>query len=157
MALSNFTKLIIAIALPLVVGGISSFFTLKAIPIWYASLHAPSFKPPNWIFGPVWTSLYILMGISLYLIWKMPETSERNTAVIVFLIQLVFNFAWSFFFFYFKNIGFALIDIIALWVSIVAMMFLFYRIIPIAAYINIPYLCWVSFATALNYAYFQLN
>ena len=157
MALNNFTKLIIAITLPLAVGGISSYFTLQAIPTWYTTLHAPSFNPPNWIFGPVWTTLYILMGISLYLIWKMPETPARNTACIVFLIQLVFNFSWSFSFFYFKNIGFALIIIIGLWLSIAATLFLFYKIKPIAAYINIPYLCWVSFATALNYAYYRLN
>ena len=157
MVLNNFTKIIIAITLPLTVGGIASYFTLKAIPTWYESLNAPSFKPPNWVFGPVWTILYILMGYSFFLIWKLPENSERNKACIAFILQLVLNFAWSFFFFYFKNIGLALIDISILFLSIVVMLILFYKVKPISAYINIPYLCWVSFALVLNYAFFRLN
>ena len=157
MAINNITKLILSIALPLAVGGISGYFTAEAIPTWYATLKQPSFNPPNWIFAPVWTTLYILMGVGLYLIWKMPATDERDLAIISFLIQLLFNFAWSFYFFYLKNIPFALVVIIALWLAIAAMLFLFYKQKPIAAYINIPYLCWVSFATVLNFAYFQLN
>ena len=150
-------KLIASILLPLGIGGIAGMFTTEAIPGWYASLNQPSFNPPNWVFGPVWTTLYIIMGISLYLIWKMEAGKERNQAIFVFMVQLLLNFFWSFFFFYFKMIGVALIDIVALWIMIVVILFRFYKLKPIASYINIPYLLWVPFATALNVAYFFLN
>lgn len=97
------------------------------------------------------------MGISLFLIWKQDASEQRNMAIVVFLIQLILNFAWSFIFFYFNMIGFALVEIVLLWISIVTMMFLFYKIKPAAAYINIPYLLWVSFATVLNASYYVLN
>ena len=150
-------KLIVSIALPLGLGAIAGLFTSQAVPEWYASLNRPSFNPPNWIFGPVWTSIYILMGISLYLVWKQQPGRERNRAIGVFLFQLLLNFLWSFIFFYFNEIGLALIEIILLWISIVVMLVLFYRVKPLAAYLNIPYLLWVSFATVLNAAYYTLN
>lgn len=150
-------KLMVSLLLPLGVGAIAGIFTAQAIPEWYASLNQPSFNPPNWLFGPVWTVLYILMGISLFLIWKLDSGKERNLAIFVFLLQLLLNFGWSFIFFYFKMIGFALVEIILLWISIVIMLFLFYKIKPVAAYINIPYLLWVTFATVLNSAYYFLN
>jgi len=150
-------KLVVSILLPLGLGAIAGIFTAKAIPEWYATLNQPSFNPPNWIFGPVWTSLYILLGISFFLTWKQPATKERNRAISIFLIQLVLNFAWSFLFFYFHQIGLALIDIIVLWILIITMLILFYRIKPLAAYINIPYLLWVTFASILNASYFVLN
>jgi benzodiazapine receptor len=117
----------------------------------------PSFNPPGWIFGPVWTTLYILMGISLYLVLIKPDSALRTTAIRVFFLQLTLNFLWSFFFFYFRNIGLALVDILLMWGSIVWMIMLFRRIHPAAGYMNIPYLLWVSFATALNGAYLFLN
>jgi len=154
---NHFFKLLVSIMLPLSIGGIAGLFTAQAIPEWYATLKQPSFNPPNWVFGPVWTTLYILMGISLFLVWRMEPGKLRNKAILVFLLQLLLNFAWSFLFFYFKTIGFALIDILALWVMILVMLFSFYKIKPIAAYVNIPYLLWVTFATVLNAAYFILN
>jgi translocator protein len=157
MSSTNVFKLIIAIVLPLAVGAVAGIFTAEAIPVWYASLNQPSFNPPNWIFGPVWTTLYIVMGISFFLIWKMEPSQNRNRAIGVFLFQLTLNFFWSFLFFYFKNLGFALAEIILLWASICTMIFTFRKVKPIAAYMNIPYLLWVSFATALNAAYFHLN
>ena len=157
MKLSNTIKLIIAIALPLAVGAVAGMFTSKAVPGWYASLIRPSFAPPNWLFGPVWTILYILMGISFYLIWKMEPGKDRNRGIIIFAVQLFFNFIWSFIFFYFKLIGLALADIIILWILIIVMLVLFYKLKPLAAYLNIPYLLWVSFASVLNGAYFALN
>lgn len=150
-------KLITSLALPLAVGALAGLSTANAITGWYASLNQPSFNPPNWTFGPVWTTLYILMGISLYMIWTVAPGKERNMALIAFSVQLVLNFGWSFFFFYFKTLGLALTEIIGLWLSIVLMLVLFYKIKPVAAYINIPYLLWVSFATVLNGAYFRLN
>jgi benzodiazapine receptor len=150
-------KLIVSIILPLALGAIAGMFTSQSVPEWYATLNSPSFNPPNWIFGPVWTTLYILMGISLFLIWKQDMSKARNLAILVFMFQLLLNFGWSFIFFYFNKIGFALIEIILLWISIVVMLVLFYKIKPIASYINIPYLLWVTFATVLNGSYYFLN
>jgi translocator protein len=150
-------KLIVSIGLPLAVGAIAGMYTSAAVPEWYANLNRPSFNPPGWVFGPVWTVLYILMGISLFLIWKEEPGQARNWAIGVFFVQLALNFAWSFIFFYSKMIGPALLEIIVLWITIVIMLLLFYRIRPLAAYINIPYLLWVSFATALNASYYLLN
>jgi len=157
MKANQIGKLIASLLLPLGVGGIAGMFTSEAVPGWYASLNQPSFNPPNWVFGPVWTTLYIIMGISLFLIWKLPAGKERNQAILVFILQLFLNFCWSFFFFYFKMIGVALVDIIALWILIVLMLVSFYKIKPLAAYINIPYLLWVTFASVLNTSYFFLN
>ncbi len=157
MKANHIIKLVASLLLPLGIGGIAGMFTSEAIPGWYASLNQPSFNPPNWVFGPVWTTLYTILGISFFLIWKLPSSKERNLAILVFFVQLLLNFCWSFFFFYFKMIGLALIDILALWAMIVVMLVRFYKLKPIASYINIPYLLWVSFATALNMAYFFLN
>ena len=157
MKISHTIKLIISVLLPLSVGAIAGMFTSQAVPIWYASLNRPSFSPPNWVFGPVWTTLYILLGISFFLIWKEEASKVRDLAIKVFLIQMLLNFAWSFLFFYFNLIGAALIEIILLWTSIAAMIYLFYKIKPVAAYMNIPYLLWVSFATILNAGYYFLN
>jgi len=153
----NSGKLLISIILPLSIGAIAGLFTARAIPEWYATLNQPSFNPPNWIFGPVWTTLYLIMGISFFLIWKLESGKERNQAIVIFLVQLLLNFGWSFCFFYFKMIGLALIEILLLWSTIVLMLTRFYKLKPLAAYLNIPYLLWVTFATMLNAAYFYLN
>ena len=157
MKANQIIKLVASLLLPLGIGGIAGMFTTEAIPGWYASLNQPSFNPPNWVFGPVWTTLYIIMGISLFMILKMEVSKERNQAILIFMAQLFLNFCWSFFFFYFKMIGLALIDIAALWIIIVVMLVRFHKLKPVAAYINIPYLLWVTFATVLNAAYFFLN
>jgi tryptophan-rich sensory protein len=150
-------KLVISILLPLSVGAISGMLTATAIPEWYATLNQPSFNPPDWIFGPVWTTLYIILGISFFLIWNLEAGKERNQAIGIFLVQLLLNFGWSFCFFYFKMIGLALVEIVVLWSTIVFMLARFYKLKPLAAYLNIPYLLWVSFATVLNAAYYLLN
>jgi translocator protein len=157
MKWSNILKLIASLILPLSLGAIAGIFTSHAIPDWYENLNKPSFNPPNWIFGPVWTALYFLMGISLFLIWKQNTGRDRSRAILVFMIQLILNFCWSFIFFYFHHLGLALIEILLLWLSIFLMIRLFYKIRPVAAYINIPYLLWVTFATVLNAAYYFLN
>lgn len=150
-------KLLVSIILPLSLGAIAGMFTSQAVPEWYATLNRPSFNPPNWIFGPVWTTLYILMGISFFLIWKQEPSKVRNRAILIFLVQLLLNFVWSFIFFYFNMIGLALVEIILLWISIFMMLAAFYKIKPLASYINIPYLLWVTFATLLNASYYILN
>ncbi|MBC7912683.1 MAG: tryptophan-rich sensory protein [Pyrinomonadaceae bacterium] len=157
MKLKNIITIVVCIALPLMVGGIAGYATSASIGSWYSTLHKPFFNPPNWLFGPVWTCLYILMGISLYIIWKSPATATRTKALRVFLIQLTLNFAWSFIFFYFHETGWALIEIVMMWVSILIMILTFYRINKIAAYLQVPYLLWVSFATVLNASIWYLN
>jgi len=151
------SKLIISLVIPLTVGAIAGYFTTTAIGGWYETLHQPSFRPPNGLFAPVWTVLYILMGISLYLIWIQPVKTISNKALNIFVFQLLLNFIWSFLFFYFHLIGTALIEIIVLWISIVIMIFRFRKVKPLAAYLNIPYIVWVTFALVLNAAYFKLN
>jgi translocator protein len=157
MKVSVVIKLIISILLPLGLGSIAGIYTAQSVPEWYETLIRPSFNPPNWIFGPVWTALYILMGVSLFIIWNQRASKARNLAILVFMIQLLLNFGWSFIFFYFNMIALAFIEIIMLWMSIIWMIILFYKIKPLASYINIPYLLWVTFATVLNGAYFFLN
>lgn len=157
MSRTNIIKLIVSLFLPLCVGVVAGMFTSQAVPTWYATLNRPFFNPPNWVFGPVWTTLYILLGISFFLIWKEEATKARDLAIKVFLIQMLLNFAWSFIFFYFNLIGAALIEIILLWISIALMIYLFYKIKRFAAYLNIPYFLWVSFATILNAGYYFLN
>jgi benzodiazapine receptor len=154
---STILKLIVSLLLPIGIGAFAGIFTMDAIPGWYETLNQPSFNPPNWVFGPVWTTLYFLMGISLFLIWKQSANKVRNRAILVFMIQLILNFGWSFLFFYYHQISFALVEIVLLWLSIISMILLFYRIKPLAAFINIPYLLWVTFASILNAAYYFLN
>ena len=141
----------------LLIGSISGLANAGSINGWYSSLNKPSFNPPNYLFGPVWTFLYILMGISLYMILQTPKTEIRNAALLIFAIQLALNFSWSFLFFYFKAPLFAFIEIIIMWISILVMIFTFYRISPVSAYLQVPYLLWVSFASVLNGAIWYLN
>lgn len=150
-------KFVVAIVIPLGLGSVAGLVTSEAIPEWYASLNRPSFSPPNWLFGPVWTSIYILLGISLFLVWKQAPGSDRNKALLMFGVQMVLNFAWTFIFFYFKMLQLALIEIVFLWLSILLMMLWFYKVKPLAAYLNIPYILWVTFATLLTAGYYYLN
>ncbi|MDP3733292.1 MAG: TspO/MBR family protein [Candidatus Daviesbacteria bacterium] len=147
----DFPKLLFSIGLCLGAGIVGSFFTFSAIPTWYAALAKPSFSPPNWVFGPVWTILYILMGISLYLVWLKKKVPN------VFWIQLILNTAWSIIFFGMKNPTLALVDIIALLVAIILTIKSFYKINKLASYLLIPYLAWVSFASILNLMIVVLN
>ncbi|MEM4244877.1 MAG: TspO/MBR family protein [Candidatus Nanoarchaeia archaeon] len=146
---------IILISLAGLIGGLS---TSKYIPTWYASIKKPSFNPPNWIFGPVWTTLYVLMGISFYLVWsKGLETKQAKTAITLFIIQLILNVAWSIIFFGMQSPLYAFIEIIILWVFILLTIIHFYKISKPAAYLLIPYILWVSFAAILNFSIYYLN
>jgi tryptophan-rich sensory protein len=150
-------KLIIAILLPMVIGGFSGFLTANSINDWYSTLQQPSFNPPNWVFGPVWTILYLIMGISLYRIWILPVSEDRNKAIGIFALQMTLNFFWSLIFFRWHLIGFALAEIILMWVMIATMILRFKKLDTAAGLMNVPYLLWVTFASALNGAYFILN
>ena len=150
-------KLIIAILLPMVIGGFSGFLTANSINDWYTTLNQPSFNPPNWVFGPVWTTLYLIMGISLYRIWILPVSEDRDKAIGIFALQMILNFFWSLIFFRWYLIGFALAEIILMWVMIATMIHLFKKLDKAAGLMNVPYLLWVTFASVLNAAYFVLN
>ena len=153
----NWIKLIVSLALPQLAGIIGSMFTIKSIPTWYAALNKPSFNPPNWIFGPVWISLYILMGISFYIVWIKSDSSNFNILLSLFILQLTLNSLWSIIFFGLKSPGFALLEIIFLWVSILLCIMYFFPVSKIASFFLIPYLIWVSFASILNYYVWKLN
>lgn len=155
--MKNLLKLAISIIIPLLVGIISSFFTMNSIPTWYASLAKPALNPPNWVFAPAWTTLYILMGISLYLIWKRGFNDKTKTAIYLFSAQLLLNFSWTFLFFGLKSILTAFVEIAVLWVMILITILKFYKISRQAAYLLIPYIFWVSFAAYLNLAVLLLN
>lgn len=150
-------KLLICILIPLLVGSISGYFTSTSITTWYVTLNKPSFNPPNYLFGPVWTTLYILMGISLFLVLNKAKDLEKSKIIFVFSIQLILNFLWSFLFFKFQQLGLALAEILLMWCSILFMIIIFYKTNKLAALINIPYLFWVSFATILTYSIYTLN
>lgn len=151
-------KLIISILIPLIAGFIGSVFTSPAIPTWYASLARPSFNPPNGVFAPVWTTLFILMGMALYLVWQQGfGKKEVKKALTIFGVQLVLNILWSILFFGLRNPSLALVDIVLLWVLILATMLSFAKISKPAAWLLIPYLAWVSFASILNFAIWKLN
>jgi tryptophan-rich sensory protein len=139
------------------VGGIGGFATSTSVREWYPLLEKPSWTPPDSLFGPVWTALYIMMGIAAWLVWRDAEPTARRPALLIFGIQLVLNAAWSVLFFGMRNPGLAAIEIVALWWAIVATMVSFSRIRPLAAGLLAPYLAWVTFASALNFAIWHLN
>ncbi len=154
----NLLKLLFSIIICEAVGIFGAIFTTPAIPTWYAKLNKPSFSPPNWVFGPVWTLLYGLMGASAYLIWQQGiEKPAVKSALFIFTLQLILNFLWSFFFFKLQSPLYALIEILLLWILILATIISFYQINKLAGLILVPYLLWVSFATLLNYYIFKLN
>lgn len=156
--MNNTLKLVIAIAIPLVIGSTSAFFTVTGVDSWYQTINKPSWNPPDYIFGPVWTTLYILMGVSLFLVWKSgTDAGTKRKAIVLFAIQLVLNFFWSFIFFDQQLIGAAFAEIIGLWLFILLTIFAFARISKTAAWLLVPYISWVSFAAVLNYTIWQLN
>jgi tryptophan-rich sensory protein len=154
----EFKKLIISILIPLLVGGISSIFTINSIPNWYSALAKPGLTPPNWLFGPAWILLYILMGISLYLVWKKGFRNKKvKIGIYFFSAQLILNFLWTALFFGAKNPLFASIEIVFLWVTILITIIKFYKVSKEAAYLLIPYILWVTFASYLSFSVFFLN
>jgi tryptophan-rich sensory protein len=137
------------------VGALSSFFTTSQIPTWYAGLNHPGIAPPNWVFAPVWTTLYIMMAIAAWRAWKI--SGLRSAAMAAFAIQLALNFAWSAIFFGLHQIGGALAEILVLDVAILVTAVLFFRRDWLAGLLLLPYLAWVLFATLLTYAFWGLN
>ena len=151
-------KIIISVIICLAVGAIGSIATQSSIGTWYSTINKPSFNPPNWLFGPVWTLLFVLMGIAAGIVWfKSEKYSHAKIALIVFLIQLVLNGLWSYSFFYFENPFLGLINIMLLLIGIVFTIKWFLRVDKTAGYLLYPYLAWVSFATVLNFNIWVLN
>jgi len=154
----NWLKLIVSIIICELAGIIGSLATMPNIPTWYASINKHVFNPPNWIFGPVWTTLFALMGISLYLVWEKGFKNKNiKLGIYAFSAQFALNIVWSFLFFGLHNTLAAFTEIIFLWIAIFATIFLFYKIDKKAAYVLIPYICWVTFAAFLNYNVWILN
>lgn len=149
--------LLASVGICLLPGILGSLFTRPAIPTWYAALLKPPFTPPGWLFGPVWTALYLSMGVSLFLMWRRREAEGARVAITVFGIQLLLNAAWSPVFFGAKALLGGLFVIMALWISVLAAILLSFRISRVAGMILIPYLLWVSFATVLNFELYRLN
>ena len=131
--------------------------TATSVDTWYKALAKPTFNPPDWVFAPVWTTLYSLMGVSGWRIWRRRTSRATRGALAVFVLQLLFNFAWSVLFFGFQRIDLALIDIVILFVAIVANMILFWRIERLATLLLVPYVAWVAFAIVLNVSIWLLN
>ena len=151
-------RLAISIGVCLAAGFIGSIFTTASIPTWYTTLEKPSFNPPNWLFGPVWTILFILMGIFAFLVWRV-GLSEPNVriALIIFIIQLILNAFWSVAFFGLRSPIAGLIVIIILWIAILLTILSFAKVSISAGILLIPYILWVSFASILNATIYVLN
>ena len=148
---------VIAFIAPLAVGALGTFPTAKAIPTWYRTLDKPGWNPPDKVFGPVWTTLYALMGVALVLVRRERRNSSTDRAQAVFGLQLALNLAWSFVFFGSRSVRGGLVVIALLWATIVATIAAFWRVRPSAALLLVPYLGWVSFASILNGAIARRN
>lgn len=155
---NKITLLLFSLGVSLLAGALGSFFTQSSVSSWFLNLNKPFFNPPSYLFGPVWTFLFILMGISLYLILvSKADKKIKQKAYILFAIQWVLNIGWSFCFFYLRNPFLGFIEIIILLASIILTTIYFYRINKVAGYLFVPYILWVSFATVLNFSLWFLN
>jgi benzodiazapine receptor len=136
---------------------IGAIFTTRSVNTWYVQLRRPEWTPPNWVFGPVWTILYMMMAVSAWLVWRSSTLSETGAALALFGMQLVLSFLWSVVFFGLRRIGAAFGEILILWTMIVATAVAFLPISLLAAWLLIPYLLWVMFASYLNFRIWQMN
>jgi tryptophan-rich sensory protein len=156
--LTDIVKLVISIIACQCAGFIGSLFTTPAITTWYATLQKPPFTPPNWLFAPAWITLYLLMGISAFIIWRRGlDNRWVKRALTVFLIQLVLNALWSVAFFGLESPLYGVIVIAALWVAILFTILKFFKISSVAAVLMLPYILWVTFAAVLNVSILVLN
>ena len=166
----DWLSLTVALLLPQVAGGLGAIATAGAVPTWYQTIKKPAWNPPGWLFGPVWTTLYLLMGVASWLIWRqgreqrpeeparlLPEAPAEKGALTLYGAQLALNSLWSIIFFGMHNIGGALAEIGVLWTLIAATAVRFYRLRPVAGLLLAPYLAWTTFATVLNATLWKLN
>ena len=158
MKTGKIIRLVSSVLICLAAAAMGSVFTTPSIPTWYALIQKPAFNPPNWVFGPVWTALFILMGISAYLVWEKGLKERKvKVALSVFGVQLVLNILWSALFFGLQSPFYAFIEIIILWIAIVLTIIKFYPVSRNAGLLLIPYIAWVSFAAFLNLSVWLLN
>jgi benzodiazapine receptor len=154
----NPLALIVSMVITVSIAVSASFFTISQIPGWYSTLNKPSFNPPNWLFGPVWSVLYIMIAVAAYLVWQRRSSNALyKTTRTIYIVQLLLNFLWSATFFGMHQVLGALVVIALLWVSIVATIHYFYKFNKVAAWLLVPYLLWVSFASVLNLYIYLLN
>jgi tryptophan-rich sensory protein len=144
------------IALSLAAGAAGAVASVDAREF-YAALERPAWAPPGWLFGPVWTVLYVLMGVAAWLAWRAPPTPPRRTGLVLFVLQLVLNALWSWIFFYWRSGAWAFAEIVVLWALIVAVIVCFAKVRPLAAWLLAPYLGWVTFAMVLTWFVWQRN
>lgn len=156
---SSIVALVIALAAPLAVGAVGGFATASSVSTWYPTLTKPAWTPPGWVFGPVWTLLYLMMGLASWLVWRKRAENETQVrgALGWYGLQLGLNLGWSLIFFGLRQIGLALIEIVVLWSTLLITVIKFGRIRRDAAALLLPYLLWTTFATALNAAIWWLN
>ena len=156
--MNDAAKFIIAVAAPIVIGGLSGFATARGVSTWYPTLVKPSFNPPAWVFGPVWTALYFMMGVAAFIVWRQGIGADGvRVALVVFVVQLALNGLWSILFFGMQSPGWALVEIVVLWLAIGVTIRLFWVVVPTAGALLLPYMAWVSFATVLNASLWWLN
>ncbi len=151
------TALVVSVGVCFAAGGVGSLFTMPALRGWYATLRRPSWAPPNWVFGPVWSALYLTMGVAAWLVWRRWGALGVPSALLLFLLQLLCNALWPAIFFGARRPGAAFGEIILLWALILATLVSMRPISPPASWLMLPYLLWVSFAAALNFSFWRLN
>jgi benzodiazapine receptor len=151
LALAGFVAVTFAAA------AVGSYFTSTSVSGWYQQLARPEWRPPDWVFGPVWTTLYVMMSIAAWLVWRRGRWSSARIPLTLWGLQLLLNVGWSAFFFAMRQPGLAFYEIVLLWIAIAATIVAFWRWSKLAAILLVPYLAWVSFASVLNYAIWQMN
>ena len=149
--------LAVSLALSLGAGLVGGLATASSVKSWYPSLAKPAWTPPDWLFGPVWTLLYLMMGLAAWLVWRQAEAGRARRPLLLYALQLLLNTCWSLLFFGLRSPGLALLEILLLWLAIAATLWAFARVRGWAAALLAPYLAWVSFAVALNFAIWRMN
>jgi len=157
IAARDWVALVVFTAICLAAGGVGGWLTNAAVKTWFRTLQRPPLSPPDWVFGPVWTTLYVMMAIAAWLVWRRRHAADVRVALTLFAAQLVLNVAWSGLFFYLQNPAAALIEIFALEATLVATVIAFRRIDAKAAALLLPYVAWVAFAAYLNVGFWWLN
>jgi tryptophan-rich sensory protein len=153
----QYVGLLVSLAVCLGVAQLGSLLTRPEIPTWYAGLNKPAWNPPNWVFPVVWTTLYVLMAVAAWLVWKSGGIGHARVALSLFGIQLALNLVWSAVFFRMHQPGWAVVEILILWVLILTTVIAFWQVRQAAAWLMLPYLAWVAFAACLNFAIWRLN
>jgi len=148
---------IVSVLIAQMAGIIGSFFTFSSVQSWYAFLEKPFFAPPNWLFAPAWITLYVLMGIAAFLVWRKRYTAGAKLALWLYGVQLALNALWSVIFFGMRNPGLAFVEIVVLWVLILVVTLKFFKVEKTAGWLFVPYLLWVTFAAILNFVVWRLN